>query len=376
MTQFRALANLIGSYSQNNDGQGIFTLTDGTEIEANFGRNLKPRFFLQPERLEEIIGVSMAWKLYPKTDKMGKLSSVLLNGYHTEISQHWNPENYAVVRGIIVPTESSSQTIAVEIRPGRRNNRQRKPKPFRITITGDRLPIVEAKQWWSFKLDLVDGYLRYNQGRCLGNLNASSTIYGDNQQSKITRRQIERPKLRNDVLERSEIEAITDLSSGIVKDSSIVPRLESCQSDANSLTVAEEQGLELSLSTKINFNSPISEPEFISEAISITGRVPELTIKFDTRPELPETGKKVTLNITSDNGIKFRATLNRKTLKKQVEKMDSFEQWVGALSGKMSAIDSEGVIELLNAGLTVFEKKLKSTAQNKEQSIAEDKIAS
>ena len=65
-----------------------------------------------------------------------------------------------------------------------------------------------------------------------------------------------------------------------------------------------------------------------SDIIMIPGRAPELTVKFSTRPELPETGKKVTLQINSDNGLSVRATLNRKTLKKQVDKMDSFDEWL------------------------------------------------
>ncbi|MGH2416237.1 MAG: hypothetical protein ACRDEA_21610, partial [Microcystaceae cyanobacterium] len=56
-------------------------------------------------------------------------------------------------------------------------------------------------------------------------------------------------------------------------------------------------------------------------------------------------------------GITVRASLNRKTLKKQVEKMDSFADWVAALSGKVARISSDGVIELEAAGVTVFEKK-------------------
>ena len=105
-------------------------------------------------------------------------------------------------------------------------------------------------------------------------------------------------------------------------------------------------------------NKDNSQPP-TSDIIMINGRAPELTVKFSARPELPETGKKVTLQINSDNGISVRATLNRKTLKKQVDKMDSFEEWVGALSGQMSGIADDGVIELEGAGLQVFEKKNK-----------------
>ena len=39
--------------------------------------------------------------------------------------------------------------------------------------------------------------------------------------------------------------------------------------------------------------------------------------------------------------------------------MDEFEDWVGALSGKIAQITTDGVIELEGAGLQIFEKKKK-----------------
>ena len=91
----------------------------------------------------------------------------------------------------------------------------------------------------------------------------------------------------------------------------------------------------------------------------IQGRIPELTIKFNEKPELPTEGKKVTLEIQAENNVIIKAEVNRKTLKKQVAKMDEFEDWVGALSGKIKSISTDGVIELEGAGLQVFEKKKK-----------------
>ncbi len=62
----------------------------------------------------------------------------------------------------------------------------------------------------------------------------------------------------------------------------------------------------------------------------IQGRTPEITIKFNSLPELPTEGKKVTLEILAENGIKVKAELNRKTLKKQVAKISEYENWIGA----------------------------------------------
>nr|ADN12510.1 hypothetical protein Cyan7822_0466 [Gloeothece verrucosa PCC 7822] len=100
-----------------------------------------------------------------------------------------------------------------------------------------------------------------------------------------------------------------------------------------------------------------SSTDSSSPIIMINGKQPEMTVKFTTRPELPEQGKTVILEVSGEGGISVRASLNRKTLKKQVEKMDSFADWVAALSGKVARIGSDGVVELEGAGVTVFEKK-------------------
>ena len=102
----------------------------------------------------------------------------------------------------------------------------------------------------------------------------------------------------------------------------------------------------------------------------INGRIPEVTIKFTEKPELPTEGKKVTVEIRSENNIIVKAELNRKTLKKQVAKMEEYSEWVGALSGKIKSISPSGVIELEGAGCQVFEKKKKEETKPKEESTA------
>ena len=102
----------------------------------------------------------------------------------------------------------------------------------------------------------------------------------------------------------------------------------------------------------------------------IQGRIPELTIKFSDKPDLPTEGKKVTLEIQGENNVTIKAEVNRKTLKKQVAKMDEFEEWVGALSGKIAQITTDGVVELEGAGLQVFEKKKKEPKPDSESTAA------
>ena len=49
----------------------------------------------------------------------------------------------------------------------------------------------------------------------------------------------------------------------------------------------------------------------------IQGRIPEVTIKFNEKPDLPTEGKKVTLEIQGENNVTVKAEVNRKTLKKR-----------------------------------------------------------
>jgi len=65
----------------------------------------------------------------------------------------------------------------------------------------------------------------------------------------------------------------------------------------------------------------------------------------------------VVLKGLAENGISVRSAIARKNLFKQIEKMESFEEWVAALSGKMVEIASDGVVELEGTGINVFEKK-------------------
>ncbi len=102
----------------------------------------------------------------------------------------------------------------------------------------------------------------------------------------------------------------------------------------------------------------------------IQGRIPEVTIKFNEKPELPTEGKKVTLEIQGENNVTVKAEVNRKTLKKQVAKMDEYEDWIAALSGKIKSVSADGVIELEGAGLQVFEKKKKEPSPDSESTAA------
>ncbi|MGK7916076.1 MAG: hypothetical protein AB4038_11120 [Prochloraceae cyanobacterium] len=49
----------------------------------------------------------------------------------------------------------------------------------------------------------------------------------------------------------------------------------------------------------------------------LTGRALEITVKFNTRPHIPETGKRVILRLNGENGVAVQAILNRKNLSRR-----------------------------------------------------------
>ena len=114
-------------------------------------------------------------------------------------------------------------------------------------------------------------------------------------------------------------------------------------------------------------NDKTVQPTVIeSPTIMINGRQPELTVKFTERPELPEQGKKVELQVTGENGIIVKGELNRKTLAKQVQKIDNFEDWIGAFSGTISEITDQGVVILERGSVQIFERKKKVKSSESE----------
>ncbi|MDJ0717856.1 MAG: hypothetical protein QNJ54_27155 [Prochloraceae cyanobacterium] len=223
-------------------------------------------------------------------------------------------------------------------------------------ITGESLPKVNPEEFWGFQVDLVDGFLKYNKGKCLTKKYSSQVGRSRKKKSSTTK--------NSSAVDRERTSHDHDRSQGSASNEGVATytiELSQFQVSSNDST-----------STQSNQKQKISP----SEIVMINGRAPELTVKFSTRPELPETGKKVTLQVNSDNGISVRATLNRKTLKKQVDKMDSFEEWVGALSGQMSGLGDDGVIELVGAGLQVFEKKSKPKDTDKEEQKTKEESTS
>ena len=61
---------------------------------------------------------------------------------------------------------------------------------------------------------------------------------------------------------------------------------------------------------------------------------------------MPTQGKKVTLTIKSENGIAVVTEVNAKTLRKELKKIEEYEDWIGSLFGKIEELTPNGQIRL------------------------------
>ncbi len=102
------------------------------------------------------------------------------------------------------------------------------------------------------------------------------------------------------------------------------------------------------------------------ELVTVPSNTPIMRVKFNRIQRLPEQGKKMRLVIREENGSVIRADVGRKSMKKQVERMETYPYWIASLGGKVANITEKGVVELENAGVTVFEKKPKKQEGGKE----------
>ena len=84
----------------------------------------------------------------------------------------------------------------------------------------------------------------------------------------------------------------------------------------------------------------------------------EITLKFNSLPEVkPAANKKVEIS-TDQNGITFTALINAKSWRKAEADVAAFSDWGGAVSGKLGPRTDNG-FEVVDAGIKVFEKKAK-----------------
>ena len=87
----------------------------------------------------------------------------------------------------------------------------------------------------------------------------------------------------------------------------------------------------------------------------------EITLKFNKLPEAkPAANKKVEISLTDQNGVIFTALINAKSWRKAEADAAAFSDWGGAVSGKLGQRTENG-FEVVDAGIKVFEKKVKET---------------
>lgn len=93
----------------------------------------------------------------------------------------------------------------------------------------------------------------------------------------------------------------------------------------------------------------------------------EVTIKFTggLPKATPAPNKKVEVTITDQNGVNFWVILNAKSWRKAESNAEAYEDWVGAISGKLGQQRSDG-FEVVGAGVQIFQKKPKEVKEPQE----------
>ncbi len=362
-TQFRAIGVVKGCYRtlENKLFLGTLVLDGGVEVRARLLKPLRKKVANDPELLSKLVAEPYLWKIYPRTDERGCLQYVDIKNYHPLDSLYEPVTNIIEVRGLIKNLEindssfAPEKAIGIEVRPNQSGRGGRRLKPFTVVVTGE-VPVLKKPkhQFWECNAQVVAGVLKYQSGYCV------SSSYGLGKKRKSSSKSLE----NKEPIETSK--KGSDDNHSLLNNQHSSDTIPKTQLPSNN-----EKAIATSPS-----NAELNKSQLLStssEIIMVSGRIPELSIKFTTRLELPEQGKKVTLQVNGENGIAVRATFNRRTLKKQVDKMDRFPEWVGVLSGAMQGIGEDGVIELSTAGITVFEKKSKKPDAEKQNSEAQAK---
>ena len=284
--------------SEEEANRGTLTLRDGSSFKALIVKKLNQKLANNPQEIETLTAQEYWWRVNVRTEKTGEIQSLNPYSYATLSEMEKNPEFFI----------DDPELDMFEIR-GKVKSEPETPQQLALSIAASGRGVKKA-----FSV-VVTGEIPSVQKGQLWSCNG---------------------KIENGKLWLIE--------ANLIQDS---PPQTEAKAKKSKGQDSDSQNAE-------------DESTAVVETIEIPGRAPEVVIKFNEKPELPSTGKKVPLTVEGENGIKVVANLNRKTLKKQVEKMDSFADWIAALSGKTLSLSSEGLIELDAAGLQVFEKKSKN----------------
>ena len=364
--EYRALGLVKGYYlpDQNHDRSGVL-VTNDQPFPARISLRLA-----NPPASEAI------WRVWMRTtsDEQGLqffLKSYFRDQDKTPLDPNLLQQDRFSIRGQLIwwnQKEEDDKRFAIRIVPNR-------PKyapfnPFYLVIYG-KLSRPRAGAFWEIVATRQGNRLVFQEGR---------EVYPPKKkqlQTKTIVQTVTTDELHAQVVEAVGKEIGKSTVSRWLSQGKMQERLASyCGKPPFEVEFAEKSGnknfyhLKRTVKTqkkKPKAHSPQSTQPPPIPKIMVQGRTPEITVKFTQRIELPAEGKKVSIEVQGENDIRVKAMVNRKTLKKQVAKMDEFEDWVGALSGKIAQIGSDGVIELESAGVQVFEKKKKQEASSVEK---------
>ncbi|MBW4429104.1 MAG: hypothetical protein KME50_33045 [Nostoc desertorum CM1-VF14] len=103
----------------------------------------------------------------------------------------------------------------------------------------------------------------------------------------------------------------------------------------------------------------------------------EVTIKFsgELPTATPGENKKVAIEFTDQNGIVFTAQVNAKSWRKAETSASEFADWAGAVSGKLGQRTENG-FEIIDAGIQIFEKKVKEVKPDVGATVSEAGVSS
>ncbi|MGK7873504.1 MAG: hypothetical protein AB4426_09370 [Xenococcaceae cyanobacterium] len=107
-------------------------------------------------------------------------------------------------------------------------------------------------------------------------------------------------------------------------------------------------------------------PEQIQKEIKMTEARAEITLKFNTIPEVRTLPKgRVEFYMLAPNGVVFTVNIKGKSWRKAEASMKQFSDWVAMVGGKLGDPTPKG-FEVKDAGLQVFEKKPKEPKQTEQ----------
>ena len=311
--EFRALGRFRAAFraSEGNENRGSLHLGD-CQIPAS----IPLKVLAQTQALK---GGMAIWNGYPRTDKAGNLVSFRILGFFDFEEE----VNRFSIRGRLKSWQLESQLIRIEICSN--PNASRKIRPFTITVHGI-LPQPQVGQFWDLEARLELGQLVLAHGQLI------------------------------------EVETESDPDSSPNPPSPVPPPQPSPPSEKNappppqgSPTPSPEKAAASAVES--------SPPEPPREHLPTMARA-EITLKFSQLPTpTPLGGGRVEIALADEaTGLVFTASFKNKTWNKNAKKMEEFESWVGAVSGKFGKPTERG-FSLEDAGIQVFEKIKKPAAQ-------------